>query len=195
MFIQNHCGERKWCLVLLPFTIYVQPINDLFCVGNQLTWPTKMYKTSFWMKHYNCKTPKRTRLWSWSWGVSIFNKGSLRKKTLKSTIKTSESYTDSKGVRRWKGTSALKGTQFLPGNLIYFTVCTVIISCFFFPIHTSPTPCLISWPPRVYTPSFAAAVLQSRRTLRKTRGVLPQALVIANLISWFKWFERFEGIV
>lgn len=70
-----------------------------------------MYRCSFWMKHYGCKTPKRTRLWSWSWGVSIFHKGKLQGKNRKATIKTALVYLDSQGVRRYKGTRALKSTQ------------------------------------------------------------------------------------
>ena len=77
---------------------------------------TKMYRTSFWMKHFNTKTPKRTSLWSWSWGVSVFDLGKLKKNQMKSVIKTAVAYWDSKGRRRWKGTKALKATQILIGT-------------------------------------------------------------------------------
>eukprot|EP00435_Cladocopium_sp_Y103_P019703 s1495_g4.t1 len=41
----------------------------------------------------------------------------------------------------------------------------------------NPDNSIINQHERTYTPSFAAAVLQARRTLRKTRGPLPEALV------------------
>lgn len=88
------------------------------CISLILFWwsthlTTKMYRCSFWMKHYGCKSPKRTRLWSWSWAVSIFNQGKLAKKNRKATIKTAIVYWDKKGIRRYKGSRALKGTQLL----------------------------------------------------------------------------------
>ena len=43
-----------------------------------------------------------------------------------------------------------------------------------------------AWP-RTYTPSFAAAVLQARRTLRKTRGPLPEALVVSQSVGCWVW--------
>ena len=70
------------------------------------------------MKHYGCKTPKRTRLWSWSWAVGIFQKGKLPKKSWKATIKTALVYIDSKGKRRYKGTRALKSTQPLSCSMV-----------------------------------------------------------------------------
>lgn len=148
-----------------------------------LCWPmatmsTKMYKTSFWMKHFGGVTPKRTCLWSWSWGVSIFNKGKLRRAQLKSAVKTAVAYTDGKGKRRWKGTTALKGTQYVVSNN-HVGFCNTSLETVKHLLNRPPpltVPLESTSLLRIYTPSFAAAVLGARRTLRKTRSKLPEAL-------------------
>ena len=93
--------------------LFVQPPNIIVNSLVSRILPTKMYRCSFWMKHWGGKTAKRTKLFSWSWAVSVFKTAKLKKKDRKSTIKTALGYTDAKGVRRWKGTGALKSTQFL----------------------------------------------------------------------------------
>lgn len=74
---------------------------------------TKLYRTGFWMKHFNSLSPKRTRLWSHSWGVSFFNRGKLGKKKGKCKGKTSTTkiYFDKQGKKRFTAASGLKQTQ------------------------------------------------------------------------------------
>ena len=72
---------------------------------------------SFWMGHYNARTPKRHVLFANSPAIGLLDLGKLTKRARRTTApKTCVSYVDGRGRRRYKGTKHLKGTESLgPG--------------------------------------------------------------------------------
>ena len=75
--------------------------------------PTEMFRTAFWMHHYGHPNSKRTKLWAPSWYICLFNQGPLKKSMKRAKgPATAEKYIDGSGRLRYKGTKALKSTQF-----------------------------------------------------------------------------------
>lgn len=100
------CSNRFWLLWFPAFLLYPFVFD--------LASPTKLYRCSFWMKHYKSKTPKRTRVWSPSWAVAVFGRhGKLRGRGKKSEVETTKVYFDKRGRRRYTASSHLKKTQIL----------------------------------------------------------------------------------
>ena len=126
----------------------------------------KVWRVRFWMKHYKSATAKSTCLWSNSSIVSIFNLGRLSRAQLRSDVRTTDRYVDSKGRVRFKGNKHLKGTQTLPQLL------TAVLFK-----YTFPSPCSPSTQLRTYTVHFARKVVQSAPMLlaRETKDVLQVA--------------------
>ena len=65
------------------------------------------------MAHYGARSPKRHQGLSNNKWVEVFNRGKLQAKDRKPdpTFKTSHTYTDKNGRRRWQGTKQLKESQ------------------------------------------------------------------------------------
>lgn len=84
-------------------------------VLSRLIWTrAKMFRTAFWMHHYGHPNDKRTKLWSPSYYVALFNQGPLKKnKQTKKAAATAVKYIDGSGKLRFKGTAELKKTQLL----------------------------------------------------------------------------------
>ena len=76
--------------------------------------PFEVFKISWWMRHYGACTPKRhVGLCNNVW-FDRLNLGKLTKKDRKGcTLKTVVKYVSKSGRPSYKGTSALKSTQFL----------------------------------------------------------------------------------
>ena len=74
---------------------------------------------SWWMRHYGAPTPKRHYLYANSNAIHRLDKGQLTGwKVIKAELKKKglqkdlvEKYVDSKGVRRWKGSAALRSSE------------------------------------------------------------------------------------
>lgn len=93
-----------------------------------------MRKINIWMQLWGHPTPKRTSLLSNSCQLHTLQTGKLvRGKPL---LQTCRKYTDSAGVVRFQGTSALKSTQLLVHPKVRTTpeVCRVVGS-FVLPVH------------------------------------------------------------
>ena len=75
------------------------------------------------MASYGADTPKRHVCYSNSVQIKKLDKGRLQgwKRRSGKKVKTVEHYRDSTGKRRWKGTKALRATEFL--GLIYIQIC------------------------------------------------------------------------
>ena len=77
----------------------------------------KVYRCNFWMAFFNSKTPKRTSLWSNSKQIRKFWLGKLTKEIRQSLkknnpdFKTTVTYVDSQGKKRFHGTKSLRSTQ------------------------------------------------------------------------------------
>ena len=80
----------------------------------------EVHKASWYMIHYGGPTPKRHYAFSNSRHVASLNAGKLKgwakkKRVLKAQGKHRElvqKYQDSRGQRRWKGTKALRSSEF-----------------------------------------------------------------------------------
>lgn len=79
--------------------------------------PVQIFKSWFWMGHYDHPSPKRTALWSNSKIIAFFWKGRMTKayrKMLKAKnpeFQPVVKYQDAKGHRRFHGTKHLTQTQ------------------------------------------------------------------------------------
>ena len=82
---------------------------------------TEVFRSEFWMKHYNHGTPKRSCLWSTAWPIFFFNKGKLCRRKAQKSYDTTVRYIDSKGRARFKGSKDLKRTQILCSNFSAFS--------------------------------------------------------------------------
>lgn len=82
----------------------------------------QVWRTWFWMAHYNSASPKRTTLWSNNKAISRFWLGKLTKtdraeiKRKHPDFKTVVKYIDKSGRRGYHGTKQLKSTQRLDCN-------------------------------------------------------------------------------
>lgn len=63
------------------------------------------------MNHHGHPTAKPSVVWSTSWPISLFNRGSLSRKTYQKAYDTTIRYEDGSGRRRFKGSANLKKTQ------------------------------------------------------------------------------------
>ena len=98
---------RGLCITLSLISWERGACLHLFCAP-----PAKLFRTAFWMKSYQSRTSKRTRLWSTSWRIALFNRGSLARHRLKSSTSTATTQLDRQGVRRFTGKKKeLKATQ------------------------------------------------------------------------------------
>ena len=77
--------------------------------------PAQVPEVRWWMASYGADTPKRHVCYSNSVQIKKLDKGRLQGWKLRSgkKVKTVEHYRDSTGKRRWKGTKALRATEFL----------------------------------------------------------------------------------
>ena len=74
---------------------------------------SKMWRTAFWMKHYQHKNFKRTKIWSTSFAVWRLNLGRLDVKKVKNGAKTVRKYQTKSGKAGNTATGDLKKTQYL----------------------------------------------------------------------------------
>ena len=75
---------------------------------------SKVWKQNFWMLHFASPTPKRTSLYSNSSYVDLFDLGSITREQIKACkVRSTDSYIDAKGKKRFKGNKHLKNTQYL----------------------------------------------------------------------------------
>lgn len=179
--------ERNLCVMVSFNVVQPQKVSfDVFpdSVYWMLLWScswwscwTKIYRTAFWMLNYGHPNDKRTKLWSTSYYVALFNQGKkdLTKKD-KNAPPTTERYLDRAGRVRFKGTKALKSSQILVGLWLWLTFCW---RCF--RNHLKFGSFLVFVPrcplmnPRVYPPSFCGFMLRARKTLLKSKPALPKA--------------------
>ena len=74
----------------------------------------QVWRTSFWMAHYDSLTPKGHLLYSNSQAINLFDMGRLCRKTLQKGLhRTCKYYTDKNGVARFTATKHLKKTEIL----------------------------------------------------------------------------------
>ena len=74
----------------------------------------EVVKVQWWMQHYSAPTPKRHYGYSNSAVTLALDKGPLKKdqrKPKEKRIRTAVVYFDKKGVKRYKGTQALRSTE------------------------------------------------------------------------------------
>lgn len=93
-------------------------IYSFFLSFPSAPFPAEVYKVRWWMGHYGHSCPKRHKAFTNNRWASRYNKGKLNIKQFKASSDPSEEkptrqYIDSKGVRRYAGTRALKRTQWL----------------------------------------------------------------------------------
>ena len=101
------------------------------------------------MKHYKSLTPKATILWSNSSAVSKFDLGPLSKSALRSSVRTTDRWTDSSGRKCFKGNKHLRGTQTLAYNC----------SCLALLCSSSEATSRVQL--RTYTVQFARKIIQT----------------------------------
>lgn len=82
----------------------------------------QVYFQTFWMKAYGSATPKRTIVYSNSAKIKMLDAGSMKKKDLATTVRTTTQYVAKDGTKRFAGNQNLKGTQF--PSWIFRTWCT-----------------------------------------------------------------------
>ena len=76
----------------------------------------EVVKVQWWMQHYSAPTPKRHYGYSNSAATLALDRGALKKdqrKPKEKRIRTAVVYFDKKGVKRYKGTDALRSTESL----------------------------------------------------------------------------------
>ena len=73
----------------------------------------QVYRTAWWMAHYNARSAKRHQGLSNNRWVEKYNRGKLLKHQRRPdpSFRSSKTYKDSQGRRRWQGTKQLKETQ------------------------------------------------------------------------------------
>lgn len=71
----------------------------------------KMYKTAFWMKKHGGMTWKRTWMWGSSPHIECLDLGPLLPAEKPTEVRTTKTWIDKDGKKRWQGTDQLKGTQ------------------------------------------------------------------------------------
>ena len=81
---------------------------------------SQVYKCRFWMNHHGHPTAKPSVVWSTSWPIALFNRGSLCRKTYQKGYDTTIRYEDGSGRRRFKGSAHLKKSQPLRLKLTSF---------------------------------------------------------------------------
>ena len=66
------------------------------------------------MLHYQSATPKRTKVWSNSHMICKLDLGAITREMIAAcTVKSTDTYVDSSGKKRYKGNANLKRTQCL----------------------------------------------------------------------------------
>ena len=76
-----------------------------------------MFKTRFWMCHFNSPTMKRTILWSTGSAIAALKAfATMRRADFRFDKKTARKYRTRAGKVAYQGTEALKGTQNLKGK-------------------------------------------------------------------------------
>ena len=81
----------------------------LIFLQSQCLQSAKMYRCTFWMKHWGAPTWKRTVLVGNVKHISVFDRGPLKRGT-KCAFKTAEKYENRAGKVCYKGTRLLKQT-------------------------------------------------------------------------------------
>ena len=111
-FLFNHITNSTLKDVHVPFFKFLDTI-----------YPAQVQEVRWWMASYGADTPKRHVCYSNSVQIKKLDKGRLQgwKRRSGKKVKTVEHYRDSTGKRRWKGTKALRATEFL--GLIYIQIC------------------------------------------------------------------------
>ena len=136
---------------------------------------TKIWRQSFWMRHWGSPSPKRTSIWSNSWQIRLFNKGRLQRAEMKKcNYPTSNKYKDRKGRARWSGNANLKSTQKPAYSTTKALQSSVVCARFFKVIWWI---CWSLLQPRTYTYKFARGIVQFAETLMdmSTKSSIPTA--------------------
>ena len=93
------------------------PHNPCVLCGCSNSAPTEMFKTRFWMCHFNSPTMKRTILWSPGSAIAALKAfATMRRADFRFDKKTARKYRTRAGKVAYQGTEALKGTQNLKGK-------------------------------------------------------------------------------
>lgn len=74
---------------------------------------TKTYKVAFWMRKYSSMSWKRTWVWSTTNRIASLDLGPLTETEKESSEKTTTTYRDRRGKKRFKGNANLKRSQYL----------------------------------------------------------------------------------
>ncbi|CAK9102213.1 unnamed protein product [Durusdinium trenchii] len=120
----NKLVSRSVILMLLTVasggTILLEnPSNSLIALHDRYVWLVQlllsfqiyMYKTAFWMKKHGGMTWKRTWMWGSSPHIECLDLGPLLPAEKPTEVRTTKTWIDKDGKKRWQGTDQLKGTQ------------------------------------------------------------------------------------
>ena len=92
-------------------------LGENFTCGGGSATPAKVYRQRFWMCHWKHFSPKRSKVWSISFAISALDRGKLANHQKKENkTPTTTRYMDGSGKARFKGTKALKSSQFIGCN-------------------------------------------------------------------------------
>ena len=91
-------------------------VSGLFRILVAYACASQVWSQRFWMLHYKSRSPKRTRLWSCSTAIRLFDLGPMTKQTLKAgtKVKTTKKTISKSGRQQFTGSADLRGTQSWP---------------------------------------------------------------------------------
>ena len=203
----------------VKFELYLIEINIPYFPEPWVS--SKVQCVKWWMGHYQSKTPKRHYAYGNTCVILGLDRGRLRKWKPTGGVKTvtAERYVDSKGKKRYKGTSKLRSTEKLGSDskelleyvsiYIYLFLVQIVI---FLPPTTShaniqypavPKPSQAHLLPRHYPMPFARAVTDqiermkmSRRGCPELPASVPTALHTITCLEWpeSSEFWQFAGL-
>ena len=135
---------------------------------------SQVWSQRFWMLHYKSRSPKRTRLWSCSTAIRLFDLGPMTKQTLKAgtKVKTTKKTISKSGRQQFTGSADLRGTQSWP-QLMDMHACMYPEAQYHSFINSYLHACMHACMLRTYTFHFSRQIIRLRPRLLCPQNLSP----------------------